>query len=460
MRPLNTTTATASAPWAIYLFGALAELLFGYDTGIIGVAMLSLKKEFALDPATQGFVVSSLLLGAAIGVGLADRLADKFGRKALIIATGIVFAAGGLAGAFAPDVLFLVIARFVMGVGVGASAVVVSVYLVEVAPTRHRGKVGSLGQLMVVLGILSAYLVGYALQPSDGWRLMIGLSIVPAVILTVGMVFVPETPRWFITKGRSTEALQSLLRLGRTSTAAQAEADELQRAHDLNPTATRSTGAVIRDMFAGSIRHFTLAAFTLAVLVQFVGTNSILYFAPTTLVHAGFGTSAAVTANLSVGIANVLFTLLGMWLVDRYDRRHLLTIGTTGMFIAMAGLAIYTFIQPEPSTTGAWVTLTGMILFLSSFAMSWGVCVRVIVSELFPSSIRATAAGLTLVLNWVANFIVGQTFPSLLAFSASLSFAIFAAVGLLAMLFIRRGLPETGGGRTLEQVQEEAVSRV
>lgn len=460
MHPANSTTRRASAPWVIYLFGALAELLFGYDTGIIGVAMLSIKKDFTLDPAMQGFVVSSLLLGAAIGVGVAGRLADKFGRKALIVATGIVFAAGGLAGAVAPTVLLLVLARFVMGIGVGASAVVVSVYLVEVAPTRHRGKIGSLGQLMVVLGILFAYLVGYALQPSDAWRLMIGLSVVPAIILSVGMIFVPETPRWFISKGRGSEALQALIRLGRSNAAAQAEADELQRAHDLNPNATRSTGAVIKDMFSGSIRHFTLAAFTLAVLVQFVGTNSILYFAPTTLVHAGFGTSAAVTANLSVGIANVLFTLLGMWLVDRYNRRHLLTIGTTGMFVAMAGLALYTFLQPEPSPTGAWVTLAGMIVFLSSFAMSWGVCVRVVVSELFPSSIRATAAGLTLVLNWVANFIVGQTFPSLLAFSASLSFTIFAVVGLLAMLFIRRGLPETGGGRSLEQVQEAAVNRI
>ncbi|WIB28083.1 sugar porter family MFS transporter [Curtobacterium sp. MCSS17_015] len=442
-------------PWLIYAFGALAELLFGYDTGIIGVAMLSIHGEFDLTPAEQGFVVSSLLLGAAIGVGTAGRLADRLGRKPVILITGIVFAVGGLVAALAPSVVVLVIARLVMGLGVGASAVVVSVYLVEVAPTRHRGKIGSLGQLAVVTGVLVAYLVGYGLQPSGDWRLMLGLSIAPALILVVGLALMPETPRWLVAHGRSDDARSSLGRLGRPDTAS-IEVADLERAHAADARSGLSTGEVIRRMFAPAVRSRTWAAIGLAVLVQFVGTNSILYFAPTTLVHAGFGETAAVTANLSVGVANVLFTLLGMTLVDRIPRRRLLTIGTIGMIAAMGALSIYTTVEPDPSPTGAWVTLVSMIVFLSAFALSWGVCVRVVISELFPSAIRGTAAGLVLVLNWLANFVVGQTFPSLLAFSGALSFAIFAVVGVLALVFIGKMLPETGDGRSLEEVDERA----
>jgi sugar porter (SP) family MFS transporter len=442
-------------PWLIYAFGALAELLFGYDTGIIGVAMLSIHGEFNLTPVEQGFVVSSLLLGAAIGVGTAGRLADRLGRKPVILITGIVFAIGGLVAALAPTVAVLVLARVVMGLGVGASAVVVSVYLVEVAPTRHRGKIGSLGQLAVVTGVLAAYLIGYGLQPSGDWRLMLGLSIAPAIVLVIGLALMPETPRWLVAHGRSQDAQASIGRLGRPDTAS-IEVADLERAHAAEVRTGLNTGEVIRRMFAPAVRSRTWAAIGLAVLVQFVGTNSILYFAPTTLVHAGFGETAAVTANLSVGIANVLFTLLGMALVDRIPRRRLLAIGTSIMVLAMAALSIYSLIEPNPSTAGAYVTLVSMIVFLSAFALSWGVCVRVVVSELFPSAIRGTAAGLVLVLNWLANFVVSQTFPSLLAFSGALSFAIFAVVGILALLFIGKVLPETGGGRSLEEVDAHA----
>jgi sugar porter (SP) family MFS transporter len=450
---MTTVTMRQRTPWLIYAFGALAELLFGYDTGIIGVAMLSIHSEYNLTPAEQGFVVSSLLLGAAIGVGTAGRLADRLGRRPVIAITGIVFGLGGLAAAFAPTVLVLILARLVMGLGVGASAVVVSVYLIEVAPTKHRGKIGSLGQLAVVTGVLVAYLVGYGLQPSGDWRLMLGLSVAPAAVLVAGLALMPETPRWLVTHGRSADARASVGRLGRPDTAS-IEVADLEQAYAAENRRSLGAGAVIRRMFAAGVRGRTWAAIGLAVLVQFVGTNSILYFAPTTLVHAGFGETAAVTANLSVGIANVVFTLLGMSLVDRIPRRRLLTIGTVGMVVAMAALSGYSFVEPKPSPTGAWVTLVSMIVFLSSFALSWGVCVRVVVSELFPSTIRGTAAGLVLVLNWLANFVVGQTFPTLLAFSGALSFAIFAVVGLLALVFIRFVLPETGGGRSLEQVDK------
>lgn len=431
-------------------FGALAELLFGYDLGIGGIALLSINKSFTLSPGLSGFVISSLLLGAAIGVAVAGRLADRYGRKPILMVISIFFILGGLATALAPDVWLLIVGRFLMGIGVGGSASVVTVYLVEVAPTKHRGKAGSLGQVMVVSGIFIAYVVGYLLQPLDAWRWMLGLSIIPGVILAIGLGTMPESPRWLVTRGRIDEARHSLERLQIPD--ADRELAHLREAHEASSGTARSTGAVIKEMFARGARRNSIAACVLAILVQFVGTNSIIYYAPSALIAGGFSETAAVTANLGVGVINIVFTLVGLALVDRFPRRTVLTIGITGMFLAMVFLTAVSLSDAAHTSAGAYLTLAGMLLFLASFAASWGLLVRVVVSELFPSSIRGTATGLILVLNWVANFIVGQSFPSLLAISSALSFGIFAGVAVIAFIFVRKMLPETGGGSSLEQI--------
>ncbi|WP_114856204.1 sugar porter family MFS transporter [Brachybacterium sp. YJGR34] len=434
-------------------FGALAELLFGYDLGIAGIALLSISEQWEMSPAVSGFVVSSLLLGATIGVAVAGRLADRFGRRPILMLISAFFIVGGILAAVAPDVSLLILGRFIMGLGVGGSASVVTIYLVEIAPTRHRGKIGSLGQVMVVLGILLAYIVGYALQPSDAWRWMIGLSVVPGAILAVGLVSMPESPRWFVSHGRPGDARRSLERLSHPDV--DGELAELEAAHHRSPDRQVSLGEVLRRMFSPGLRRNSIAACILAALVQFTGANSIIYYAPAALIDAGFSEGAAVTANVSVGVVNVLFTLLGLFLVDRLPRRALLTVGMCGMTTAMIYLAAVSQLGPEQSAVTGFLTLGGMLLFLASFAMSWGILVRVVVSELFPSAIRGTATGLALLLNWVANFVVGQTFPSLLAVSATLSFGLFAVIGVCALVFIRRVLPETGAGSTLEEVASD-----
>ncbi|QRP44732.1 sugar porter family MFS transporter [Amycolatopsis sp. FDAARGOS 1241] len=452
----GTTAAPARAPWGIYLIGAFAELLFGYDTGIIGTAMLSIKKEFPLTPATQGLVVSSLLLGAAIGVGFAGRLSDRHGRRPTLLLVGAIFGVGGLVAALAPSVAILVLGRLIMGLGVGSSAVVVSVYLIEIAPTRHRGKIGALGQMMVVLGIMLAYLVGYSLDASGQWRLMLGFTLIPSVLIVCALFFAPESPRWLVQQGRDGDARTALGRLGRGGTA-DAELQELHRVVTTANGNRRSTGDVLREMFSPALRRSTAAGIVLAVLAQTVGTNSIVYYAPTTLAHAGFGQTAAVTANISIGVANVVFTILGIALVDRIPRRRLLLWGAIGMTVAQVFLAVFTLLQSGPSAAGAYATLVGMIVFLSSFAFAWGVLVRVVVSELFPSAIRGSASGLVLVLQWFANFVVNQFFPTILATSAALSFGIFAVVGIIAVVFVAKLLPETGAGKSLEDVEQAAV---
>lgn len=454
----TTTSPQVRTPFRIFLFGSLAELLFGYDLGIIGVALLSIKTTFPLNSTTTGLVVSSLLLGAAVGVAAAGRIADRIGRKPALYITSALFLSGGLLAAAAGTLPILIAGRLLMGLGVGASASVVTVYLVEAAPTRHRAKIGSLGQLMVVLGILIANIVGYALAQAGLWRIMLGASAIPALILAIGLTALPESPRWLVSRGRQDDARRALQRLGHGQQA-DTTLGQLQHVHNSAAEETvHSLGSVLRAMFAPGMRRNGPAAILLAILVQLIGTNSILYYAPSALIHAGFTQAAAVIANLSVGTANVLFTVIGLALVDRIPRRSVLTTGIAGMLAAMVFLSLISYIDTPSSPTTGWPTLAGMLLFQISFAASWGLLTRVVVSELFPSSIRGTATGLVLVTNWLANFLVGQTFPAMMALSAGLSFAVFAVAALFALVFVRAVLPETGAGRTLEQIQEQTTA--
>ncbi|MFD5650232.1 sugar porter family MFS transporter [Streptomyces sp. NPDC127039] len=443
-------------PWPIYVIGAFAELLFGYDNGIIGVAMLSIKKEFPVSPLEEGFIVSSLLLGAAVGAGLSGRLSDRFGRRPLLVLVGVVFGAGGLVAAVAPSVPVLVTARVFMGLGVGSSAVVVSVYLIEIAPTRHRGKIGSLGQMLLVIGILLAYVIGYALQPSNDWRLMLGITALPSAAIVVALLLVPESPRWLVQRGRTADATAALTRLGR-GTEAPGELAELQRSVATSRTQVRSTGALLKLMFSRPLTRASIAGIGLCVLIQFTGTNAIVYFAPSALKVAGFGDTAAVTANIGIGAFNVAFTVLGLFLVDRVRRRTLITAGSIGMTVAMAFLALHGLAVPAGSAAGGWATLAGMIVFLSCFAFSWGILVRVIVTELFPSSLRGGATGVIIIAQWLANFVVSQSFPTILDTSAVLGYSLFAVMGAIAILFSRTLLPETGGARSLEDLEAETL---
>lgn len=438
---------------AVYFFGALGELMFGYDVGVIGVALLFISREMGLTPVTQGLVVSALLAGAAVGVGVAGALSDRHGRRPLIIAMAAVFAIGGLAGALAPSIFALIVARAVMGLGVGASAVVVMVYLAELAPTEHRGRIAALGQLMLVCGILLAYSVDYLLAPWGAWRWMIGLSVPPSVVLLVGMFFMPESPRWLIQAGRVEEARRILRRIGQGAMA-EREIAEMQGAR------AGDAGRPLPGFFerlrifrSQGMRRALVASVGLSVLVQLLGVNTIIYYAPTVLIGVGFGEMGAVVANLGIGVINVLLTIAALGMIDRYGRRRLLLGGA----LAMAGsMFMLGMIGPASGAGGAlagWLTLAGMIVFLGAFALTWGACVRVVISELLPQQARGTVMGLVLVLNWAANFLVALLFPIMIArLGTGTTFMVFAALGMVAFAFAARFVPETSG-RTLEEIQ-------
>src|SRR4051794_19585239 len=309
---------------AIYFFGALGGLLFGDDTGVISGALLFIPDDFKLTPFLTGAIVATLLLGAMVGAGFAGRLADKLSRRLLIIVAAIVFTVGALLAAAAPTVGVLIAARFILGLAVGSAALVVPLYLAEIAPTEVRGAVASLNQLMIVVGILAAFIVNAILASSGNWRLMLGLAAVPSLILLAGMLFMPETPRYLVHAGEEDEARDVIEDLPTDESAD----ERIQEIQDVEQTDDTGLRALFRAKW---VRPALLVAVGLAAFQQFVGINTIIYYAPTTLTDVGFGKTSAIYANLVIGVVNVGMTVIAIKIIDRVGRKPMLIAGVVGM---------------------------------------------------------------------------------------------------------------------------------
>jgi sugar porter (SP) family MFS transporter len=440
----------------IWFFGALGGILWGYDTGVISGAMLYIKNDIQLSPIVQGMVVSGLLAGAMLGAGLAGKLADSLGRRRLILGAGAVFTLGTLGAALSGTAALLVGFRFVMGVGVGIASVVVPMYLSELAPKEIRGKLTSLMQLLVTVGIFVAYLTDYALSGSGAWRWMIGLGVVPAVLLMVGIYTQPESPRWLVVnKGSADEAEQVLISLRGDERAAAAELAEIQES--AAKEAEQSEPLRLRALTTGRLRPIFVVGMLLVFFQNFVGINTIIYYAPTLLTNVGFVASGAILANVGIGAVNMLMTLPAMRLIDVAGRRPLLLYGALGMCAAMILLAAVNLAGLSKGPVLLGITLVGITLYVASFSISWGPVQWVALPELFPLRIRAAAVGVCVIFNWLFNLIVALVFPSLLdRFGAGANFVFFAVMTALAFLFVTKLMPETKG-RSLEAIERELV---
>jgi len=439
----------------VYFFGALGGMLFGYDTGVISGAILFITTDLDLNAFYQGLVVSSLLLGAMAGAGVAGPLSDRLGRRRIILIAAIVFSVGAIGAALAPNVGVLVLFRIVLGVAVGAAALIVPLYLSEVAPTEIRGAVSSLNQLMIVVGILLAYIVNALLAASEAWRTMLGLAVVPSLVLLVGMYFMPETPRWLVSRGRDDEA-RDVLRQTRDEEAVEREVREIKEVE-------RDEEGGLRELAAPWVRPALIVAVGLAIFQQIIGINTIIYYAPTTLTEAGFGDQAATYANVAIGVLNVIMTLVAIRLIDRSGRVPLLVGGLVGMIVSLVVLGASSLLLPAPQSPTdplAIITLACLAAFIASFAVSWGPTVWVMLPEILPLRIRGTAMGLAIFLHWGANFVVSQTFPILLAtVGAGAVFLGYAVVAVVALLFVRSRVTETKG-RSLEQIEADLQGKV
>ena len=441
----------------IYFFGALGGVLFGYDTGVISGALLFIPNDFKLTPFLQGAIVAGLLLGAMIGAAFAGRLSDRLGRRRLIIVAAVVFTVGALLAALAPTVWVLIAARVIIGLAVGSAALVVPLYLSEIAPTEVRGAITSLNQLMIVCGILAAFIVNAILASSGDWRLMLGLAAVPSVVLLVGMLFMPETPRYLVHAGQEETAHEVLEEL---------PGDERpeERIEEIREVDSEEEGEVgLAALWQAKwVRPALLVATGLAVFQQLVGINTIIYYAPTTLTNVGFAKTSAIYANLIIGVINVGMTVIAIKIIDRVGRKPMLFAGVAGMVASLLVLGISLSALPTPHHPGdpaAIITLVCLATFIAAFAATWGPVVWVMIPEVLPLSVRGTAMGVAVFGNWAANFAVSQTFPPLIkALGPGTVFLGYAALGLLAGVFVKAFVTETKG-RSLEEIEGDLQRR-
>lgn len=437
----------------------LGGLLFGYDTGVISGALLFMSDDLGLTPFTEGLVTSSLLVGAALGALLGGRLADAYGRRRTLLGLAVVFAIGSLGTALAPDVSTMVVFRVVLGLAVGGASSTVPVYIAEMSPARRRGRLVTQNDLMIVTGQLLAYVSNAGIDAVWGghgtWRWMLAIATVPAVALWVGMLLVPESPRWYASKGRFGEALDVLRRV-RAAGDVDAEMEQIRE------TATADTSAgSLRDLAVPWVRRLVLLGMLLAVIQQITGVNTIMYYAPTILRTTGLGDSAALTATIANGVVSVLATIVGMILLGRARRRRMLLVGQAGITasLALVGLSFALFFhEVDGALVGnvpgaSYVVLFFMLTFLCFQQGSISPVTWLMLSEIFPMKLRGIGLGLAAFANWTINFGVTLAFPVLLsAIGGTWTFALFACVNLAMIVPALRFVPETKG-RTLEQLE-------
>lgn len=431
---------------------ATGGLLFGYDTGVISGALLFITKDFApLSSFLQGVIVSVLLVGAVTGAIAGGPLSDRLGRRPVVLLAAIIFAVGAIAAALAPNVLVLIFARFILGLGVGLASLVVPLYIAEIAPPATRGALVSLNQLMITIGILLSYIVGVAFTPIEGWRYMFAVAVIPALILGIGMFTLPESPRWLVKNGKLDKA-RSVLLLSRV------EADvetEMQQMEEIERIERQQAQVGYKELLAPWIRPALIVGVGLAIFQQITGINTVIYYAPTILEKVGFSAGGAIAATaLGVGAVNVGFTILAVYIVDRVGRRPLLLIGLIGMIVSLGLLGVVFSLGATSGAAGLLATIC-LALYIASFAISLGPIFWLMISEIYPLNMRGSAMSIAALCNWGSNFIVALIFPVLLAtFGGAGSFWLFAALGIVAWIFVYFMVPETKG-RTLEEIEAD-----
>jgi sugar porter (SP) family MFS transporter len=425
---------------------ALGGLLFGYDTGVISGALLFIQKDLHASTFDQSAVVGSLLLGAVIGAIAAGYLANTIGRRKVSITAGVIFAVSAIGSALSPNVWTLIGARFVLGLAVGTASFVAPMYISELVPPKIRGGLVSFNQLMVTIGILIAYIVDFSLQGlGNNWRWMLGLGAIPGIALAVGMLFMPESPRWLVEKHREDDARDVLCHARRKE---QVD-EELKEIKDV-----ADEEGSWRDLLAGGVRPMLVVGLGLAIFQQIVGINTVIYYAPTIFKYAGVSTSASIGQTVFVGVTNVVFTIVAVMLLDKVGRRVFLLVGTAGLTIALAGLGLF-FAVPTIRHHAGWLALASLILYVASFAIGLGPIFWLMIAEIFPLKVRSTAMATCTVANWGFNFLVSFTFLQLVATAGKGgAFFTYAALGIAAIVFFAWKVPETKG-RSLEEIEHD-----
>jgi sugar porter (SP) family MFS transporter len=430
----------------VSFIAALGGVLYGYDMGIIAAAIIFVKKSFDLSTSMEELVVSVVLVGAMIGAVVGGPVADRIGRRATLIWAGIIFIAGSFLAPLSPNALVLIVARAIIGLGIGFTSVTAPVYVSELAPPQSRGFLIGLYQFALTLGIAFADLIGYWLATREAWRLMFGIAAVPTLFFLAVILTVPESPRWLYAHSREKDAEKVLLSFTDGSGARQFLADIRE---GLKTQVEQRWSALWSPVVRNSV--FIAAGFT--ILQQVTGINTIIYYGPQIFELAGIGThSNSILATLVVAVVNVGATVVGIMLVDRVGRKPLLYLGVSGMTITLFVLAFAFKHSVALASSLGIIAVVCLVLYIASFALSLGAIAWILVSEVFPLRVRGRGVAVATLASGISNFAVSLTFLSLMeAVGSAYTFAIYGVMCIVTLLFVRFVVPETAG-RDLESI--------
>ncbi len=429
---------------------ALGGLLFGYDTAVINGAISPLTEYFDLSEAMKGWAAASGLVGCVLGALVAGALSDWLGRKRVLLLCAVFFAVSAV-GSAVPDRLHVfILARILGGMGVGAASIISPVYIAEIAPARIRGRLVTVYQLAIVIGIMLIFFVNAGIADLGtetwnvqyGWRWMFASETLPAGLFFVLLLAVPESPRWLTRADRESEAMTILERVNGPELAAE-EMEEIKRA-------IRQEQGSLGELFQPGLRVALVIGVTLAMLSQLTGINVIMYYATDIFQHAGFDSNVSYWTNTTVGVVNFSATFIAIWLIDRAGRRFLLLLGNAGMSICLFMVGLLFYLNMQDGLT----TLVFILLFVTFFALSMGPVTWVVLSEIFPNRIRGTATSIATVALWTTNLVVTQMFPILRKqMGSAMTFWVFMIMCLFAFFFVLAIVPETKG-KTLEEIEQ------
>jgi sugar porter (SP) family MFS transporter len=412
---------------------ALAGFLFGFDTIVISGADQKLQELWGSSDVFHGFVVMAMALwGTVIGAILGGFPANRYGRKNTLIGIGVLFFISALGSALSNDPYTFSFFRFLGGLGVGASTIAAPAYISEIAPAKKRGRLVAMYQLSIVIGILGALMSNYLLRDlgENAWRWMIGAEVLPALAYGIIIFFVPKSPRWLVTKGRKEEAGRVLKRIN---------PEEDIDAFVKNVTSEHSSNH--ENIFRKKFRASLLLVFFIAFFNQFSGINALLYYAPRIFEEAGLGRSSALLSSVGIGFVNVVFTLIGMSLIDRLGRKQLMYIGSIGYIISLAMVALSFFLG-----WGGIAIPVFLFIFIASHAIGQGTVIWVFIAELFPTHLRASGQAFGSSVHWILAAFIPSLIPILFTtVGASAVFAFFALMMVGQLIWVRLKMPETKG---------------
>ncbi|CAM4159098.1 sugar porter family MFS transporter [Gillisia limnaea] len=430
--------------WSIT--AAMAGFLFGFDTVVISGADKQLQALWGTSDAYHGIVVMTMALwGTVVGAIFGGIPTNRLGRKTTLIWIGIFYVISAVGSAFANDPVTFAIFRFLGGVGVGVSTIAAPTYVSEIAPAKDRGRLVSLYQFNIVLGILIAFLSNYLLRNTgaEPWRWMLGVEAIPAVFYTFFVFFVPRSPRWLISKKRYEEA-EKVMQIINPDDDVKQKMVEIKAQSEVKLSG--------ENIFMRKYRFPLLLAFLIAFFNQLSGINAFLYYAPRIFEEAGLGVSTALLSSIGIGVVNLLFTLLGVFLIDRLGRKQLMLFGSIGYIISLGLVAAAFFLN----WGGLWIPIF-LFLFIASHAIGQGAVIWVFISEVFPNHLRASGQSFGASTHWVLAAIIPALIPYLFStIGAGYVFAFFTFMMFLQLLFVLFIMPETKG-KSLEQLSEELL---